>query len=148
MSHTALSLSKSPQPSVLEIRILANHSSDGRFAFLKGRWRDTWIKVRNQVRDTKRLDSGEKEKEEAKIGALMGGYESSNEEEDDDEVDGDAPEPSSPPPPPPPPDVDPAGQSDVTADWEDKVTISSTDEEAKRRERRRRAEEWKRKRAA
>ncbi|KAM0746896.1 hypothetical protein T439DRAFT_329169 [Meredithblackwellia eburnea MCA 4105] len=41
-------LSSSPNPSILEIRILANHGSDPRFQFLRngGQWRDVWERIR------------------------------------------------------------------------------------------------------
>ncbi|KAG1743884.1 hypothetical protein EDB19DRAFT_1697653 [Suillus lakei] len=39
MKRTALHLLSSPNPAQLEMRILANHGADKRFAFLRGRWR-------------------------------------------------------------------------------------------------------------
>ncbi|CED83053.1 hypothetical protein [Phaffia rhodozyma] len=42
MEHTSKSLQASPNPNVLELRILTNHGSDPRFAFFRGRWRKRW----------------------------------------------------------------------------------------------------------
>ena len=156
MSHTAISLSKSPNPHLLEMRILANHSNDDRFAFLKGRWKDAWEKAKEGVRKSRQNDPKKKEKEEKAMGALVGGYESSEDETED----GDGP----PPPPrdlmdslpPPPPDDDntaqsPPGPLDVDPPRKPQGSPrpkSSEDEAEKQRIRRLRAEEWKRNRTA
>ncbi|EIW74225.1 hypothetical protein CONPUDRAFT_170245 [Coniophora puteana RWD-64-598 SS2] len=42
MRRTATHLSTSPNPAQLEMRILANHGADRRFAFLRGRWSRAW----------------------------------------------------------------------------------------------------------
>lgn len=46
MSRTAAHIRDSPNPAQLEMRILANHGSDPRFAFLRGRWRRAWARMR------------------------------------------------------------------------------------------------------
>jgi hypothetical protein len=42
MSKTAAYIVSSPNPVQLEMRILANHGGDPRFAFLRGRWKRAW----------------------------------------------------------------------------------------------------------
>jgi hypothetical protein len=46
MERTAASISRSKNPQQLEMRILANHGSDPRFAFLRGRWRRAWEHIK------------------------------------------------------------------------------------------------------
>jgi hypothetical protein len=46
MTRTATHIRESPNPAQLEMRILANHGSDGRFAFLRGRWKRAWARIR------------------------------------------------------------------------------------------------------
>ncbi|KAL8281533.1 hypothetical protein RQP46_006217 [Phenoliferia psychrophenolica] len=48
MQKLHLTLLASPSPSVLEIRILANHGADPRFSFLRkgGKWREIWEDIR------------------------------------------------------------------------------------------------------
>jgi hypothetical protein len=42
MGKTATYIVSSPNPVQLEMRILANHGGDPRFAFLRGRWKRAW----------------------------------------------------------------------------------------------------------
>lgn len=144
MSHTAQSLSTSPNPRLLEMRILTHHAQDERFDFLRGRYKDTWIRLKSEARQVKA-----KPKEEKAMGALVGGYESS-----DDEMEGEVMGPlASPPPPPPgeaPPEPDDAHTSPSVVDEreeEHESHLIGKDEEETKRQRRLRAEEWKRKRA-
>jgi len=159
MSHTAQSLSKSPNPRLLELRILTNHSTDERFAFLRGRWKNTWERVKVQARKGKVKDPAVEEKEKQSVGALIGGYASDSAEDDDD---GSPDEPEELPPPPPPPiRLDSPGEDDLGSvpdvtyrpEPEDeqpptKNQIDGISEEEVKRIRRQRAEEWKRQRAA
>ncbi|KAF8523565.1 hypothetical protein JB92DRAFT_2704847 [Gautieria morchelliformis] len=46
MERTARHLLTSPNSGQLEMRILANHGSDQRFAFLRGRWRNAWQAIK------------------------------------------------------------------------------------------------------
>lgn len=46
MERTAASISRSNNSQQLEMRILANHGSDPRFAFLRGRWRRAWDHIK------------------------------------------------------------------------------------------------------
>lgn len=110
MEHTAKSLLSSPNPQILELRILTHHAGDARFSFLKGRYKNTWQAI-------KRGDKPEKTGVEAPtpvsaggLGGLMGGYES--EDDTADEAD--------PPPLPPSP---PLPESSVVPDRADSETI-------------------------
>ncbi|KIK70507.1 hypothetical protein GYMLUDRAFT_32536 [Collybiopsis luxurians FD-317 M1] len=53
MRRTAKSLLSSPNPAQLEIRILANHGADARFAFLRGRWGRAWKTIKAHARADK-----------------------------------------------------------------------------------------------
>jgi len=48
MTKLAATLASSPSPALLELRILANHGSDPRFAFLRkgGKWCEHWAAMR------------------------------------------------------------------------------------------------------
>jgi hypothetical protein len=46
MQRTAAHVLSSPNPTQLEMRILANHGNDPRFAFLRGRWKRVWEATR------------------------------------------------------------------------------------------------------
>jgi hypothetical protein len=50
MHRTATHISSSPNPAQLEMRILANHGGDKRFAFLRGRWSHAWKQMKQKVR--------------------------------------------------------------------------------------------------
>jgi len=156
MSHTAASLIKSPNPKVLESRILMNHASDERFEFLRGRWKLTWERTKKDARAKHELLSGKAEKEKKNVGSLIGGYESSEDEEEEWGP------PSLPPPPPPPdsdipPIIDDEGPKARPLDIKygpgrigfsgDGAIAVSAEEEERQRIRRLKAEEWKRKRA-
>jgi hypothetical protein len=99
MEHTAKSLLTSPNPQVLELRILTHHAGDARFSFLKGRYKDTWeaIKRGDKPKQPKLKESTGK----GGLGGLMGDYGDSD-SEDSDEPEG-VVKPSSPPPLPPSP---------------------------------------------
>ena len=161
MRHTATALASSPNSHQLEARILTNHASDERFAFLRGRWTETWSRIKSEAggvketSDTGAINNGA-QKVQKQATALIGGYDSSDEDSDGSE----AVEAVSPPhpPPPPPPDTEapppPTHQPvphlvDHPADEKDTGNTSAVDEvEAeKQRQRRLRVEEWKRKRA-
>ncbi|ORY62856.1 hypothetical protein BCR35DRAFT_334818 [Leucosporidium creatinivorum] len=68
MHKLHLTLLTSPDPSLLEIRILANHGTDPRFSFLRkgGKWSDVWEGIRRgedkaaeEVREGRRWVLGE-----------------------------------------------------------------------------------------
>lgn len=157
MQRTATHILTSPNPSQLEMRILANHGADPRFAFLKGRWKRTWEVMKAGVK--KEMAEKERKEKEAKegkgkwLGGLMA-YDDSDEEgdsdvekekKDDGEKQGQPSEVS----------MNADGGDDTAktgADAvprevakEDKVAVAA-DEEARREARRARAKEWAEKR--
>lgn len=77
MQRTAQHIQSSPNPAQLEMRILANHGADDRFAFLRGRWSRHWKAATDQTR-TEIL----KRDEPAGLGGLAG-YGSDNESDAD-----------------------------------------------------------------
>lgn len=79
MRRTATHLLGSPNAAQLEMRILANHGADSRFAFLKGRWSRSWRSLKARARADQ---AKEEEKANSGIGALGGlaGYGDSDEE--------------------------------------------------------------------
>ncbi|TBU24616.1 hypothetical protein BD311DRAFT_701803 [Dichomitus squalens] len=50
MRRTASHILSSPNPALLEMRILVNHGADPRFAFLRGRWSRAWQLAKGKVR--------------------------------------------------------------------------------------------------
>ena len=67
MQRTALHIQSSPNPAQLEMRILANHGADRRFAFLRGRWSKCWKDMTDRARkETAKQD------EPAGLGGLAG----------------------------------------------------------------------------
>ncbi|KAG6839966.1 hypothetical protein C0991_010006 [Blastosporella zonata] len=83
MQRTATHLMSSPNPTQLEARIFANHGSDARFAFLRGRWSNTWQIMKGKARMAL---AKEKEKEKESTGGLSGlaGYGDSDADSDDE----------------------------------------------------------------
>ncbi|KAJ3503318.1 hypothetical protein NLJ89_g8489 [Agrocybe chaxingu] len=122
IERTAVHILSSPNPAQLEMKILANHGADKRFAFLRGRWSRAWNLAKAKARLQK-----EKEKEAQKppgIG-LLAGYgsdwdESGGEEDGDKEA-----------------EAKPAAEVIATAE---------VDEEAAKEARRKRLKEWTEKR--
>jgi hypothetical protein len=151
MQHTAASLLKSPNPKVLESRILMNYTSDERFEFLRGRWKLIWERTKKDAKAKQDLLSGKNEKEKKSVRSLIGGYESSDEDEEDEG----GPPSLSPPPPPPDIDLPPLPEEgDLIAGSDSRIDATTatedatlTEEEDRKRLRRLKAEEWKRKRA-
>lgn len=74
MSRTAKHLLTSPNPIQLEARILANHGSDPRFAFLRGKWKEKWDEAKMKAKK-ERDDERAKQSASTALGAV-GGYES------------------------------------------------------------------------
>ncbi|KIS01166.1 hypothetical protein L804_01035 [Cryptococcus deuterogattii 2001/935-1] len=155
MSHTATCIFSSPNPSLLEMRILTHHSTDERFAFLRGRWKNAWEKVKGDIKGEKENKRRLEEKQRG-LGGL-GGYESDSEASEEGE------EPPVPPEdddiPPPPPEIDdrapppPAEESESGGSLPppppSQPSMEEDDqEEEKRRQRRLRVEEWKKQRAS
>ena len=95
MRRTAAHILVSPNPAQLEMRILANHGADPRFAFLRGRWSRAWRLTKGKARlemeaEKKRKAEDAKAQSDAGIGGLAG-YGDSDEESDDGEGDQDGP---------------------------------------------------------
>jgi len=67
MQRTALHIQSSPNPAQLEMRILANHGADRRFAFLRGRWSSCWKAMTDHARK-----ESQKRDEPAGLGGLAG----------------------------------------------------------------------------
>ncbi|WWD02855.1 hypothetical protein V865_000897 [Kwoniella europaea PYCC6329] len=166
MQHTAKAIFSSPNPSVLELRILTNHANDERFEFLKGRYKSTWTKIKNELRKGKQKEQREKEKEKGIGLGGLGGYDSSGDSDGEEEQTEEADDIQPPPPPsededvvepPPPPEenipLPPTSDELIPPpmDGDEKNGLDAGldgSEEEKRRLRRMRMEEWKRKRAA
>jgi hypothetical protein len=122
MNHTLTSLMSSPNPQILELRILTHHSGDSRFSFLKGRYRRRWeqLKIDRVVRQQAAQKEKEVDSKKETLAGLMGDYGDSDESEDEvDAAGGASPvrrsaadiEGSPPPPPPPRPDEEPLSAS-------------------------------------
>jgi len=81
MRRTAVHLQSSPNAAQLEMRILANHGGDKRFAFLRGRWSRAW----NLAKAKARIEKAKKEeKKPVELGGLTGyGSDDSNSAYDD-----------------------------------------------------------------
>ncbi len=84
MRRTAAHVHTSPNPAQLEMRILANHGSDPRFAFLRGRWSRTWRLTKSKLR--LELEARKMEEKEAALsgGAGIGGLAGYGDSDDDE----------------------------------------------------------------
>ncbi|KAJ7747643.1 hypothetical protein DFH07DRAFT_575957 [Mycena maculata] len=85
MKRTAASIVSTANPAQLEMRILANHGADRRFAFLRGRWKAAWLSMKHdaeQEEQTKQSTSGG-----GGLGNLAD-YGDSDEEDDEAEAEG------------------------------------------------------------
>lgn len=67
MKRTASHILSSPNAAQLEMRILANHGADKRFAFLRGRWSRFWKLTKGQISQER-----EQTKEAVGLGGLAG----------------------------------------------------------------------------
>ena len=126
MRRTATHVLNSPNPIQLETRILANHGADRRFAFLRGRWKRSWLALKQEAKDEKERKQQEmtENKKSQTLSSLanLGDYGDSDDENDVAEV--------------------PAKSSD------DKQLDSVAEDSAKMEARRARAREWSAKRKA
>ncbi len=125
MRRTASHIMSSPNAAQLEMRILANHGADARFAFLRGRWSRAWRLTKSKLRLELEAEKKRKMEEATKGSAAalggLAGYGSSDEDEDDngesaaDARANDPVKPSSPvqDPVPPRPPVEPAADDDA-----------------------------------
>jgi len=75
MRRTATHILSSPNPAQLEMRILANHGPDKRFAFLRGRWSRAWKVTKGYVKlsmETERVKKEKEKEEKIGLGGLTG----------------------------------------------------------------------------
>lgn len=82
MRRTASHILTSPNSAQLEMRILANHGADRRFAFLRGRWSRAWRLAKTHARMEMQKERQEKEQANSAPALLGGlaGYGDSDEE--------------------------------------------------------------------
>ncbi|RPD54551.1 hypothetical protein L226DRAFT_539304 [Lentinus tigrinus ALCF2SS1-7] len=90
MRRTAAHIMSSPNAAQLEMRILANHGADPRFAFLRGRWSRAWRLTKGKLRlerEAEKRKAEEEVQQKSKTATLGGlaGYGSSDSEEEDNE---------------------------------------------------------------
>ncbi|KAF9005127.1 hypothetical protein BDQ17DRAFT_1223713, partial [Cyathus striatus] len=141
MKRTATHLLSSPNPAQLEMRILANHGNDKRFAFLRGRWSRAWRLVKGKARiEKEERESLEAKEKEQKIGlGGLAGY-GDSEEEDEEEIQKEEKE------------VDEAKAADTKAAYPAVPDVSAMSKnvgnEAAKEARRLRAKQWAEKRRA
>lgn len=93
MRRTAAHVHTSPNPAQLEMRILANHGADPRFAFLRGRWSRAWrltkSKLRLELEATKMKEKGATPSGGVGIGGLAGYGDSDDDASAEEGDDGD-----------------------------------------------------------
>lgn len=90
MHRTAAHLLASPNRAQLELRILANHGADRRFAFLRGRWRRAWALAQAKARVAK--TDAERPPPLAGLG-IVAGYGSDSDGDGEDGTTGTGPAP-------------------------------------------------------
>ncbi|KAJ7119643.1 hypothetical protein C8R44DRAFT_788594 [Mycena epipterygia] len=78
MKRTAASIMSTSNPAQLEMRILANHGADRRFAFLRGRWKAAWMTMK---RNAEKEEEAKKSSSANGLGNLAD-YGDSDEEEE------------------------------------------------------------------
>lgn len=83
MKRTALHLLSSPNPAQLEMRILANHGADKRFAFLRGRWSRAWRMAKERLRQEKLGQSAQSPRASWNVG--LGGLAAYGDSDDEEE---------------------------------------------------------------
>ncbi|KZT65519.1 hypothetical protein DAEQUDRAFT_521798 [Daedalea quercina L-15889] len=72
MRRTASHILNSPNPAQLEMRILANHGADRRFAFLKGRWARAWRLAKTHAGLEKEHARAQEAQANGSLGGLAG----------------------------------------------------------------------------
>ncbi|KAK7033916.1 hypothetical protein VNI00_012540 [Paramarasmius palmivorus] len=82
MRRTAKHILSSPNPAQLEMRILANHGADKRFAFLRGRWSRSWQVIKAKLRMELEKEEEERKRKSAPGLGSLGDYGDSSDEED------------------------------------------------------------------
>ncbi|KAF5368022.1 hypothetical protein D9758_004490 [Tetrapyrgos nigripes] len=139
MRRTANSILTSPNPAQLEMRILANHGGDKRFAFLRGRWKRSWEVVKGLRKLEMRKEQAEKEEEQKKNKGLgfLADYGDSDDSTFDD---GDPAEDTR--------NEEAAGAQTEGMIEQPPPSVPAQDDEAAMQARRARAKEWMEKRKA
>lgn len=90
MRRTANHLFTSPNSAQLEMRILANHGADKRFAFLRGRWSRAWKITKSRVRlglDAEKTKEVQQQEQNVGLGGLSGYGDSDASDSDDHKAD-------------------------------------------------------------
>lgn len=83
MRRTARHVVTSPDSVLLEMRILANHGNDGRFAFLRGRWKHTWQRMKAVAKAE--AGGGREADNKPPTGLNLGDYGDSDEEQSEED---------------------------------------------------------------
>ncbi|KAI6006416.1 hypothetical protein EDC04DRAFT_2969232 [Pisolithus marmoratus] len=84
LRRTAVHVVSSPNPAQLEMRILANHGADKRFAFLRGRWSRAWKVSKELARQEQReAQKAEKLSGSSSLQGLIADYGDSEESGDE-----------------------------------------------------------------
>ncbi|KAG6847911.1 hypothetical protein H0H93_004991 [Arthromyces matolae] len=89
MHRTANHILSSPNATQLEARILANHGTDPRFSFLRGRWSNAWKIIKGKSRLAKQNEDQERKQQSTNILGGLTGYGSGSDEDDDSDKDED-----------------------------------------------------------
>ena len=134
LCRTAAHIVSSLNPAQLEMRILANHSADKRFAFLRGRWSRAWNAAKDAARQQYReKEEATKSKAQLPTGgpSLQGLVEYGDSDESGDES-----------------AVEETGDERTILAQQIRGSESSDGEEARKRARRERAREWSARRRA
>ncbi|CAA7266780.1 unnamed protein product [Cyclocybe aegerita] len=120
IERTAVHILSSPNSAQLEMKILANHGADKRFAFLRGRWSRAWNLAKAKARLQKEKEKEKNDQKPPGMG-LLAGY-GSDSDESGGEEDGDKEA-----------EAKPAAEGTATTE---------VDEEAAKEARRKRLKEW------
>lgn len=151
MNRLHTTLSSAQNPSLLEMRILTNHSNDPKFQFLKrgGKWRDVWERIRRG----EKVELTKKEEEPKPVGggvlAGLGGYGSSDSEtEDGKEEDEKLPDATADAVNTGEPDTEEPGEDDVreASLTTEEVEVESEEDRMRKEAKAERVREWARKR--
>ncbi|CAE6361932.1 unnamed protein product [Rhizoctonia solani] len=122
MHRTATHIRASPNPTQLEMRILANHGADPRFAFLRGRWKRAWARMRQGQESSTNAEPKQ---------SIIGGLSAYASDSDSGQKSGDEAE---------------SGQQSAHAVQEANLSSEHDETEKLKAERRARAKDWARKR--
>lgn len=88
MRRTAKHIATSPNAAQLEMRILANHGGDKRFAFLRGRWKLAWQAIKGRAKIEKPRGDETEARAAGQTPSGLGGLTSYGDSEEEDEESG------------------------------------------------------------